>query len=74
MYAEDAELTRTQIALLSRLPQADQAELAAKMLGLSLIECESVVASRRVQLERAAEQAAEEAALEERDYLRFWGI
>ena len=70
----EMELTRTQIALLSRLPQADQAELALKMLGLSLIECESVVASRRVQLERAAEQAAEEAALEERDYLRFWGI
>ena len=74
MYETEPELTRSQIALLSELPQLDQAELAPKMFGLSLIECESVVASRRVQLERAVQQADDEAAGEERDYLRFWGI
>ena len=74
MYEANGELTRSQIALLSGLPRADQAELSPMMSGLSLIECESFVASRRRQIRRDARQADEEAAEADRDGIRFWGI
>ena len=74
MDETEPELTRTQIALLDRLPRADQVELAPMMYGLCLIECEGLVASRRRELELAAQRAEDEAALEDREILRFWGI